>query len=301
MIDIINLILVVVIIICIVVNLILLYKGRADIMKRIEDTSTKVKTMTPSGGAISILEFAEFEKLTPQVKELYRKYIVSHLLPKVMELANKELIEKKQIEELKKMLEKLASMSIQEMIQLYGPSTRLENNDVSNIHAVPIREIPIQPNYVTGAGLTTTDGLSPSQRFRNLGDFTENSTNIRYLLSSPHAPEPVELSEEEFNHIFLTNDHLRDWMAITWVNSQKIPVTIFTYDMIKKSSVIVHPFDPRQLDNITHIAYNVDGQKYAMLRDTMHVMKLQHIANDNENAIPIESRQIEIAKKVVDS
>ncbi len=271
--EVINLILIVIIITAIVVNLILLYKARAEINQRVETAAKQISMITPSGGAITILEFAEFEKLTPEVKELYRKYIISHLLPKVMELANKELIEKKQIEELKKQLEKLASMSIQEMIQLMKPVNNPSFTDMKSRDLDVVFEKP-KPRHVTGAGLTSTDGLSPAQRFRKLGGFEEGKMTARYLLSSPHSNQPVELTEEEFNTIFLQNDHLREWMALSWSNDKKQKVTVFTYDIFKHSDIQVQPYDQRQEPNITNIIYNYDGKKLAMLRDTLHVMEL---------------------------
>lgn len=276
MIEIVNFVLVVIIIISIVVNLILLHKARADLTKRINTTAAQMKTITPSGGAITILEFAEFEKLTPQVKDLYRKYIVSHLLPKTMEFANKELIDNKQIEEVKKTLDKLAVMSVQEMIQKYGPPKKANALGYTETGYLDktrtsksAREIP---NHVSGAGLTTTDGLSPSQRFRKLGDFDEKTMKARYLLSSPQSNAAIELSEEEFNAIFMANDDLREWMAISWENAQKQMVTVFTYDIVKNSDMKIQPFDTRQSPNITNIIYNFNGNRYAMLRDTKFIM-----------------------------
>lgn len=116
----INLILVVIIIVAVVVNMILLYKAKNDLNKRVDELNASIKTMSPTGGMVSLIDIAEFQKLSPEVKELYRKYVVQNIMPKVMTEANKMLIEGKMIDDLKIEGEALVQMKSEDMAKKYG-------------------------------------------------------------------------------------------------------------------------------------------------------------------------------------
>lgn len=94
MLDAINLVLIVIIIIAIVVNTIMMYKARNEMNKRIDTIDTAIKTQQDPAPT-SILDHAEFEKLDPEFKELYRKYIVQHIMPRAMNIVNKEIADQK--------------------------------------------------------------------------------------------------------------------------------------------------------------------------------------------------------------
>lgn len=115
-----NLILVALIIVAIVVNMILLYKAKNDLNKRVDALNASIKTMSPSGGMVSLIDIAEFEKLSPEVKELYRKYVVQNIMPKVMTEANKMLIDGKMIDQIKIQGEALAQMKSEDMAKIYA-------------------------------------------------------------------------------------------------------------------------------------------------------------------------------------
>lgn len=117
MLPIINLIMIILIIISIVVNMMILYKARAELYRRVEAVQTNMNRINPTGGKISMVDTAEFEKLSPEVKELYRKYIINNVLPKVMGEVNTRL----KLSDIESMGNKLATMSTEEIMAQYGP------------------------------------------------------------------------------------------------------------------------------------------------------------------------------------
>lgn len=87
--------LITIMIVAVVVNVILMYRGRADMTRRVTSLEAAVKKLNAGTSGISLLDHAEFAKLDPEVKDLYRKYVVNNLMPRAMEELNKEIAEKK--------------------------------------------------------------------------------------------------------------------------------------------------------------------------------------------------------------
>lgn len=111
MLEYVNISFVIIIIIALIVNMVILYKSRFDLQKRVNALEAQLKVLSPNGGPISIVDFAELDKLTPEAKELYRKYILNNLSPKAMEAANKLLIDNKVLDDLKKQAVELEKMT----------------------------------------------------------------------------------------------------------------------------------------------------------------------------------------------
>lgn len=95
-----NLVLVTIVTIVVVVNMVLMFRGKNELQKRINALDASFKKVSPTGTSLSILDHAEFEKLDPKVKELYRKYVVQNIMPRAMNIINKEIAERKVAEEM---------------------------------------------------------------------------------------------------------------------------------------------------------------------------------------------------------
>lgn len=118
----INLFLIVVIIVSIVVNVYILIKARDDLRKRIQVVEDSYATMNPSGNLISVIDFAELDKLSPEAIRLYRELYLKDVFPRIVAENNQATNEGKMIDDYIVKGDKLATMKGRHLLQQYGPS-----------------------------------------------------------------------------------------------------------------------------------------------------------------------------------
>jgi cytoskeletal protein RodZ len=163
MLSVINLILIVIIIAVSITNMYMLFSFRDQVKQRLNSLSTDVSistqiarqamlkaeqaqstTYTPQ--SISLADLTEFDRLDPNAKNLYKKYVVGNFMPRVINKINQESLTPNAIQAFDQVGQTLVSMTDEQFFEgspfSTKPSPVVEFSQTTPSSSTPFINVP---------------------------------------------------------------------------------------------------------------------------------------------------------------